>query len=179
MYPESEFIAVLVNHMTFSNNLLVTTCYFNRALARDVVQEVLPALDAEGIPLYFISIGTKERGLEFADRTGFPANRLLADPNAITYEVLGMKKGILETFFSIDTPLAIWEDIKSGRIATLKEVLKTWVKYPLWHPPKADQALQQGGAAVFCGKRLTWVHRDRSTGAHVDLSDLIRRAMQP
>lgn len=87
-----------------------------------------------------------------------------------------MKKGILETFFSIDTPLAIWEDIKSGRIATLREVLKTWVKYPLWHPPKSDQALQQGGASVFCGKQLVWVHRDRSTGAHADLSELIRRA---
>jgi len=74
------------------------------------------------------------------------------------------------------TPLAIWDDIKSGRISTLKEVLKTWTKTPLWHPPKSDQALQQGGVVIFEGNEPTWVHRDPSTGAHADMEEVIRVA---
>lgn len=41
-----------------------------------------------------------QRGLQFVEKTGFPADRLLADPDNVTYNALGFKKGIKETFFS-------------------------------------------------------------------------------
>lgn len=41
-----------------------------------------------------------QRGLVFVEKTGFPADRLLADPTNATYDALGFKKGVLATFFS-------------------------------------------------------------------------------
>lgn len=135
--------------------------------------EAIPALDKVDTKLFLISIGTKERGLEFADNTGFPADRLLADPDGRAYSALGMRKGLRETFLSVDTPKAIWEDIKTGRIETLKGVLKRWIQTPLWHPPRQDQALQQGGVVIFDGSKMIWIWRDPATGAHADIKEVV------
>lgn len=66
-----------------------------------------PELDAKGVQLLLVSIGTKERGLEFVAKTGFPAERLLADGDSRVYEALSMKKGLKETFFSPEVRYAI------------------------------------------------------------------------
>ena len=42
---------------------------------------------------------------------------------------------------------------------------------------KSDQGLQQGGAFVFEGDKLLFQHYDPSTGAHVDLDDLLQAAV--
>lgn len=136
---------------------------------------MLPALAAKG-GLFLVSIGTPQRGLEFVDKTGFPADLLLADPDNVTYERLGLKKGVRETFLARETPLAIWERIKSGRVDDLRQVLSLWTKTPLWIPPKQDQAFQQGGAVVFEGRRVLFAHYDPSTGAHVDMRLLVEKA---
>ena len=78
--------------------------------------------------------------------------------------------------FARQTPQAIWADIQSGRIASLKSVLAVWTKTPLWNPPRQDQALQQGGVVVFEGHIPVWVHRDPATGAHADLEEVVRVA---
>ena len=49
-----------------------------------------------------VTIGTAERGLEFAELTGYPADSLLADPENVTYEALQLKKGVVDTFFNIE-----------------------------------------------------------------------------
>eukprot|EP00887_Chlorella_sp_A99_P006735 scaffold3.g6735.t1 len=158
-------------------------------LARALKRDVLPALAAKG-GLFLVSIGTPQRGLEFVDKTGFPADLLLADPDNVTYERLGLKKGVRETFLARETPLAIWERIKSGRVDDLRQVLSLWTKTPLWIPPKQDQAFQQargpparrgcaaaaGGAVVFEGRRVLFAHYDPSTGAHVDMRLLVEKA---
>lgn len=130
-------------------------------------------LDSFGVKMFLGSIGTKERGLEFVEKTGFPSDRLLADPEGQMYIPLNMKKGVNITFFSKDTPYAIWDAMKSGKIEYLKDVMKVWTKTPLWIPPKQDQAFQQGGVAVFKGSKLVWIHRDTATGAHADFSTVI------
>ncbi|KAG7672259.1 hypothetical protein Ndes2526B_g06754 [Nannochloris sp. 'desiccata'] len=126
--------------------------------------------------MLLLSIGTKERGLEFCERTGFDSSRLLADPESNSYAPLGMKKGVKETFFSKETPNAIWEDMKTGRIETLKGVMKVWIKQKLWIPPQQDQAFQQGGVVIFDGEKVVWVWRDPATGAHADLKEVVRVA---
>jgi hypothetical protein len=126
--------------------------------------------------MLLLSIGTKERGLLFSEKTGFHPSRLLADPESNSYAPLGMKKGMKETFFSKETPYAIWEDIKTGRIETLKGVMKVWTKQKLWIPPQQDQAFQQGGIVIFDGKKVVWVWRDPATGAHADLKEVVRVA---
>lgn len=151
---------------------------FSWNLATQLARDVLPILDKKGVKLFMGSIGTKERGIEFCSKTDFPAERLLADPTGALYPPLDMNKGIAVTFFSRETPLAIWKDIQSGRIEDLKETMKKWTKNPLWIPPQQDQAFQQGGVAVFKGDTLVWIHRDKATGAHADLDEVIKVATQ-
>lgn len=110
------------------------------------------------------------------EKTGFPAERLLADPDGLLYPPLGMKKGLKETFFSYSTPQAIWKDMQTGKIETLKQVMKVWTKTELWIPPQQYQALQQGGVVIFDGRKAIWVHHDPSTGAHADLDEVVRVA---
>jgi len=64
------------------------SCYFyttRRELATELAREVLPQLQGTGTKLLLISIGTPERGKEFAAKTGFPEELLLADPESETY----------------------------------------------------------------------------------------------
>ncbi len=49
-----------------------------------------------------VTIGTAERGLEFAELTGYPSDSLLADPDNVTYNALQLKKGVVDTFFNIE-----------------------------------------------------------------------------
>ncbi len=39
-----------------------------------------------------VTIGTPERGLEFAELTSYPAENLLADPENVTYNALSLKR---------------------------------------------------------------------------------------
>lgn len=49
----------------------------------------------------------------------------------------------LSTHAHVQTPLAMWERIKSGRTDDLKAVLAKWTKQGIWVPPRQDQAFQQ------------------------------------
>lgn len=69
-----------------------------RELAIQLQQDVLKPLDEGGIKLFLVTIGPAPRGFEFAELTGFPADRLLADPDSITYEALGLYKSVSATF---------------------------------------------------------------------------------
>ena len=60
-----------------------------RELATELAREVLPQLQGTGTKLLLISIGTPERGREFAAKTGFPEELLLADPESETYAAVG------------------------------------------------------------------------------------------
>lgn len=139
-------------------------------------RDVLPALDAASVRCYFVTIGTPERGLEFVEKTGFPPERLLMDPENLTYDALGFKKGIGKTFLSAATPQAIWARIQRGGMDDLKAVLSEFSKTPLWHPPRPEQALQQGGVVAFRGADLAWAHYDPATSAHADLALVVRVA---
>lgn len=47
-----------------------------------------------------VSIGSPERGLEFAELTSFPSENLLADPENVTYDALGLTRNTLDTYFN-------------------------------------------------------------------------------
>lgn len=70
-----------------------------RELAIQLRRDVAPKLEAAGVKLFLVSIGTWERSIEFAEVTGFPREALLADPDSVTYEALGLVKGVRQTFF--------------------------------------------------------------------------------
>lgn len=116
-------------------------------------------------PILQVSIGPAERGPEFADLTGFPRERLFMDPANATYSALRLKKSVSETFFNINTPLAIFSRFLKDGAPYLREALSSWKP---WNPPALDQALNQGGVVVFQGRRAVFSHYDPSTGSHAD-----------
>jgi hypothetical protein len=147
-------------------------------LAVQLERDVKPLLDKKNVKMYLVSIGTPERGLEFCKQTGFSPDRLLADPDAAMYPCFGFVKSVQATFFSKETPYAIWRDIQSGRIQDLKDVMKAWTAMKtLWIPPKQDQAFNQGGVVVFEGKNVLYCYKDPATGAHADLDEVVRIAL--
>lgn len=85
---------------------------------------MLPALDAHNIKLFYATIGTPQKGLEFAAQTGFPAGRLLADERNACYEALSFRRGLRATFFDAATPAAIKKRQQEGADQDLKDVLK-------------------------------------------------------
>ena len=66
-----------------------------------------PALDDAGVELLLVSIGTLERGEDFARETAFPAEKLYADPDNVCYDALGFHRGVGRTFFDKATPFAM------------------------------------------------------------------------
>lgn len=130
-------------------------------------------LDERGVKLFFVSIGSAERGREFAALTGFPEERLLADPDSQTYRAMGWHKSVSKTFFSIETPLSLLKRQQESGLKVLKEVLSNWKP---WIPPKSDQAYQQGGTLQFHGDQLLWELKDVATGAHVRPGEILERA---
>lgn len=100
---------------------------------------------------------------------------MLADPSSQVYAALGLRKGVKATFFDRATPEAMLAQMRNGKIEDLKEVLREWITYKLWVPPKQDQAFQQGGVFVFEGDECVLEWRDRATGDHVDFDRVLER----
>ena len=53
----------------------------------------IPALDAAGVTLVAVGIGSVDAAKEFASRTNFPLDRLYADENAASYAAMGFSPG--------------------------------------------------------------------------------------
>lgn len=175
-------------------------CPFCWELSIKLHTDIIPQLGND-IPLFLVSIGTPQRGIDFVAKTGFPADRLLADPTSATYAALNLKKGVVDTFFNPQTPLALAKRAAQGDLGVLqKQVLPQWEP---WQPPQQDQvqpcsqviqrcghvmhilqttsslqALQQGGVVVFAGHRGTWAHFDPATSVHADLDEVVQEAQR-
>ena len=63
-----------------------------------------PELDAAGVGLTAVGIGTPEKAALVADHVGFPADLLLADPENAVYDALRLNAGVGRTFFNPATP---------------------------------------------------------------------------
>lgn len=148
---------------------------FCQELAATLVRDVQPELDAAGVQLRCVGIGTLETAEKFCDHVAFPRELLFADPENAAYAELGMTKGLATTFFSPETPLAILRRVQKDGATDLLAATARWKP---WLPPKSDQGLQQGGALVFDGPKLVYSHYDPSTGAHADLNDVLAAALR-
>ena len=148
---------------------------FCQELGAQLARDVLPPLSQAGVKLITVGIGTAERGREYCEHVGFPAENLLCDPENEAYDALGLKKGVETTFFTVDTPFAILERAKKNGASDLLAATARWKP---WLPPKNDQGLQQGGAFVFEGESLLFQHYDPSTGAHADLDTVLNVALK-
>ncbi|KAI8472676.1 MAG: seleno protein U [Monoraphidium minutum] len=146
-------------------------CPFCWELATQLRRDIKP-----GVKLFLVAIGTLERSKDFVEATGYPADRLLADPAGDTYAALGLVKGVGQTFFSYETPMALLKRAQQpGGMDDLRDILPRWKP---WQPPKLDQALQQGGVFVFDGDRVAFSHYDEATGSHTDLGGVVGLVQQ-
>ena len=139
-----------------------------------MARDVKPALDDAGIVLRAVGIGTVERANEFCNHVGFPREALFADPENAGYSALGLKTGVVKTFFNEATPYAILDRVKKDGAKDLVDALGRWKP---WIPPKLEQGLQQGGTFVFQGDQECFGHFDPSTGAHADLNTVLNVAL--
>jgi len=121
-----------------------------------------------------VGIGTAARAKEFCAHIKFPEEYLYADPENACYSSLGLKKGVVTTFFSPETPYSI---LARGQKDGAKDLVEAVQRWKPWIPPKLDQGLQQGGTFVFDGKNEVFQHYDPSTGAHAELSEVLAAAV--
>jgi len=146
-------------------------CPFCQNLARSLATDgVLADLDAAGTPLFLVSIGVPGKARLFCELTGFPADKLLADPTASVYDALDLERGPLAAFFSPATPAAIGAEIAGGGGGALAASLRAWVPYL---PPKPVQhALAQGGTFAFAGRECVFARADRATADHLSAAKI-------
>lgn len=106
--------------------------------------------------------------------TGLPSRHLLADPDALVYEALGLERGPVAAFLSPTTPLAIGRRVAAGGGSSLATALSKWKPY---QPPRGTgQALHQGGAFTFRGGgACVWAQCDRATADHAEPGELLGR----
>jgi hypothetical protein len=133
-------------------------------------------LDAAGVRLVGVGIGTPARGQEFCDHIGFPRECLYSDPTSSTYSAIGLYKGVGETFFNAQTPYSLLARVQKDGAQDLLGALSRWKP---WTPPDTSQALQQGGTFIFAGRDSIFEHFDKSTGDHPELKRVLDAAIPP
>lgn len=108
---------------------------------------------------------------------GFPKEYLYSDPENKLYDALELVRSTPATLFTdVRTPLAIAKRFTDGKQEFLGAALRNW-RTAMWIPPRLDQGLQQGGSLVFKGKQTLYKYKDPSAGAHVDINELLRVAL--
>ena len=155
-------------------------------------REVLPALQAQDIPLLVVGIGSVDSGRTFADQLQFPSDVLFVDTTEQTraYETLATRNSQRDP----DTGKQIFEGIESMWSPATTEALedrgkddldaivgKPWLfqpgPYKPLMPANIEATLVQGASFVFDGKKNILAHYDESSGAHVTIEELLEAAL--
>lgn len=141
-------------------------------------------LAANDINLAVISIGLPEKGQQLTQHLQISdgIEWIFVDPDNKTYDALQLNSGVGSTFASIETPFAFRDRIfgMNGRkdgMGDLQDVLGKWGS-AVYIPPKQEQAFQQGGAFIFKGGDTVFAHYDASAGAHVEVGNVVERAIE-
>jgi len=134
---------------------------------------------AANITLIMVGIGKPSVGKELVEHLGIPNGEqfIFADPENALYDDLDLNRGVATTFFSPATPYAIRDRLWNGDTKEIGEVLQKWSK-AFYIPPKREQAFNQGGTFIFRGYDTIYAHYDEATGAHADITKVIRLAVE-
>jgi len=146
---------------------------------------VLPAARDAGVKVYAVGVGSAESAATFAERSGFPAELLLADSSDDTeaYAAVGTRntgrdaqgKQVFEgvsSMWSGRTNAAIQ---RRGR-DDLNGILKLYQPLMPRGPKAMEQSFVQGATLVYDGTDELFAHYDFSSGDHADLEEVVRVA---
>lgn len=150
--------------------------------ASQLKRDALPVLDAKGVKLFAVGIGSLESARTFCQQTGFPLDLMLVDDSDETdaYASVGTRntrrdnngklqfEGI-QSMWSKDTTDAI----KARGRDDLNAILRI---YKPLQPSSIDKTLVQGGSFIFDGSKTLLAHYDQSSGAHLPIETLIQVA---
>ena len=154
-------------------------------LAGQLSSTLAPRLEAAGVGLVAIGIGTPEVAAEFSAHTSLSSKLLYADPTNAVGTALNFPKGVPRTF-GFTAGLESYRAVL-GRLQDdgARDLVRAALRWKLWLPPpppaesglgRFDYGMQQGGVLVFAGERLVWEHRDPSTAAHANLEEVAQAA---
>ena len=162
----------------------------------ELKRDALPALEAAGVKLFVVGIGSPESAKEFSERLEFPAARLLVDDSEETevYRAAGTRNSQRDA----STGKQVFEGIGSMWSAATNDAIKQRGRSDLdavtgkpWAPgpykplmPKGksmmsgvEKTLVQGASFVFDGEATLLEHYDESSGAHVSVRELLDAAL--
>ncbi|RZC62818.1 hypothetical protein C5167_024567 [Papaver somniferum] len=129
------------------------------------LKESKSRFDSAGVKLVAVGVGTPENARILAERLPFPMDSLYADPDRKAYDVLGVYYGFGRTFFNRASASVF------SRFGALKKV---WKNYTIKATPDdRSSILQQGGIFVFKGKQLLYARKDKGTGDHAPLEEVL------
>lgn len=157
-------------------------------------RDALPALDAAGVKLLVVGVGSVESGATFAKQTAFSPERLFVDDSDTSdaYAAAGTRntkrdakgKAVFEgmgSMWSAATNDALEERGKEDLNGVIGNLFNPGPYKPLM--PKAstmqrsmEQTMVQGGSFVFDGNRVVKAHYDESSGAHLSIEALLAAA---
>lgn len=141
-----------------------------------------PELDAAGVLLVVVGVGTPDSAKQFAAALPFPEEALYVDPERAAYKALALHgdldgtegiffdpkvvEGVRRLFFTKITG----EKIKERGTEGIKAAMKNYK--PLM-PPKSIDSVQQGGTVVFRGHEVVYMRRDEATADHAPTEEVM------
>ncbi|KAI3931949.1 hypothetical protein MKW98_012359 [Papaver atlanticum] len=129
------------------------------------LKESKSRFDIAGVKLVAVGVGTHENARILAERLPFPMDSLYADPDRKAYDVLGLYYGFGRTFFN---------RASAGVFSRFGALKKVWKNYTIKATPDdRSSILQQGGIFVFKGKQLLYARKDKGTGDHAPLEEVL------
>ncbi|MCO5549109.1 hypothetical protein L7F22_002575 [Adiantum nelumboides] len=128
------------------------------------LRDVKPKLDAAGVKLVAIGVGTPDKARILAEKLPFPKENLYADPERKAYDALGLYYGLGRTFFNPASAKVL------SRLDTIRKSLKGYT--PDATPDDRSSVLQQASLLIFKGTQMLYFRKDEGTGDHASLEDI-------
>ncbi|XRB03375.1 hypothetical protein NFJ02_17g27290 [Pycnococcus provasolii] len=122
---------------------------------------------------------------EFAERTGFPVEKLYVDESRALYKALelhGDLDGSEGLFFDPKVVEGVrrlfFNSVTGERIKGNEDSIKSSIKnYKPLMPKESRDTVQQGGTFVFKGTDVVYARKDEATADHAPIDDVIAAAV--
>jgi len=130
------------------------------------------------VKLVMVSIGLPEKGKELISHLKLTNGEeyLFVDPDNALYDNLQLNGGVGSIITMATSFSFLHRFTTKGGMDVLFNVLSKW-KDATYIPPKQSQAFNQGGTFVFTGPTTNFAHYDESTGAHANVIDVMKIAI--